>query len=78
MLRGFKIVHQNIQSLASKIEQLRLLICELNSGLHILTLSETWLKSDVSDGEYEILGFDCSERTELEGMAGLRHMFVMI
>ena len=56
-LRGFKIVHQNVQSLASKIEQLCLLICELKSGLHILALSETWLKSDVSDGEYEIPGY---------------------
>lgn len=34
-LRGFKIVHQNIQSLRSKIEQLRLILYELKSGINL-------------------------------------------
>ena len=51
-LRGLKIAHQNIQSLARYIDHLRLLLCEeLNCGLQLLTLSETWIKQDISDSD---------------------------
>ena len=57
-LCGLKIAHQNIQSLASKIDHLRLLLCEeLNCGLQLLTLSKAWIKQDISDGEYKIPGY---------------------
>ena len=55
--RGMKIIHQNIQSLSAKIDQLRLLVRETKSGIHLLTLSETWVKRDASDGEFEIPGY---------------------
>lgn len=51
-LRGFKIVHQNIQSLRNKIDQLRLIMHELKSGIHLLALTETWAKSDMLDSEF--------------------------
>ncbi|PFX12745.1 hypothetical protein AWC38_SpisGene23247 [Stylophora pistillata] len=56
-LRGLKFIHQNIQSLGDKIDQLRLLLQELQSGIQIITLSETWIKADRSDSEYEIPGY---------------------
>ena len=56
-LRGIKIIHQNIQSLGAKIDQVRLLLCELKSGIQLVTLSETWLKRDVGDGEFKIPGY---------------------
>ena len=56
-LRGLKFIHQNIQSLGDKIDQLRLLLQEHHSGIQIITLSETWIKADRSDSEYEIPGY---------------------
>ncbi|XP_048582992.1 uncharacterized protein LOC5512908 isoform X1 [Nematostella vectensis] len=56
-LRGLKLIHQNIQSLGSKINHLRLLVRELKSEIHLLTLSETWIKEGASDGEFEIPGY---------------------
>ena len=55
-LRGLRFIHQNIQSLGDKIDQLRLLLQEHHSGTQIITLSETWIKADRSDSEYEIPG----------------------
>ena len=56
-LRGLKFIHQNVQSLGDKIDQLRLLLQELHSGIQIITLSETWIKPDRSDSEYELPGY---------------------
>ena len=56
-LRGLKIVHQNIQSLSDKIDQLRLLLHGVHSGIQLITLSESWLKPDRSDSEFEISGY---------------------
>ena len=56
-VRGFKVVHQNIQSLGRKIDQLRVLLCQLNSEIQLIILSETWLKPDATDKEYEIPGY---------------------
>ena len=56
-LRGLKFIHQNVQSLGDKIDQLRLLLQELHSGIQIITLSETWIKPDRNDSEYELPGY---------------------
>ena len=56
-LRGLKFVHQNVQSLSDKIDQLRLLLQGLHSGIQLITLSKTWLKSNKSDSELEIAGY---------------------
>lgn len=56
-LRGLKIVHQNIQSPSDKIDQLRLLLHGLHSGIKLITLSESWLKPDRNDSEFEISGY---------------------
>ncbi|CAB3991987.1 Hypothetical predicted protein [Paramuricea clavata] len=55
--RGIKLIHQNICSLLRKMDELRLMISELKSGIHILTLSETWLAENISDAEIEIAGY---------------------
>ena len=38
-MRGFKIIHQNIRSLSNKVDQLRLIMHELKSGIHLLALT---------------------------------------
>lgn len=74
-LRGLKFIHQNVQSLGDKIDQLRLLLQELHSGIQIITLSETWIKPDRNDSEYELLGYRLFERTERAIMVELRCLF---
>ena len=56
--RGLKIIHQNVQSLRSKINELRLLCTSLQNGIHILTLSETWLNESILDSEISIPGYN--------------------
>ena len=56
-LRGFKIVHQNRQSLGSKIDQLQFLLHDMQYGIQLLTLSETWVKPEIPDREHEIPGY---------------------
>ena len=55
--RGLKIVHQNIQSLTKKIDELRLICSSVQAGIHLLTLSETWLNEQISDSEISIEGY---------------------
>lgn len=55
-LCGFKIIHQNIQSLKRKIDELRLFIQELESDIHLLALTETWAKIDMLDVEFNLPG----------------------
>ena len=39
------------------MDELRLMISDLKSGIHILTLSKTWLTEDIPDAEIEIAGY---------------------
>ena len=59
---GVKIVHQNIRSLLSKIDELRLLISSVQSKIDLFTLSETWLTDDVADSEVSIEGYTFHRR----------------
>ena len=56
-IKGFKIVHQNIRNLANTFGDLHFIVSELNSGLQLLTLSETWTDNDNNDSELEIVGY---------------------
>ncbi|CAB3982840.1 Hypothetical predicted protein [Paramuricea clavata] len=76
--RGIKLIHQNICSLLRKMDELRLMISELKSGIHILTLSETWLAENISDAEIEIAGppdssdyHDCEFMPKFDAMLDL-------
>ena len=55
--RGLKIVHQNIQSITKKINELRLIRSSVQSGIHFITLSETWLNEQILDSEISIEGY---------------------
>lgn len=59
--KGIKLAHFNIRSLWPKIDTFRLWLEEYN--LNVITLSETWLSSDIPSahldlGEYEISRLD--------------------
>lgn len=55
--RGLKIFHLNVRSLNGKIDELRSILSTLSYGIHLLTLSETWLSSDIVDSEIDIVGY---------------------
>jgi hypothetical protein len=49
-----KVAHLNIRSIYNKIGSLKLLLNE--KPFDIFTISETWLNSDITDGEISIPG----------------------
>ena len=55
--RGFKVIHPNIQSLTRKIDELRFICKSLDSKIHLLTFSETWLDGKISDSKINIPGY---------------------
>ena len=55
--RGFKVIHKNIQSLTRKIDELRFVCKSLDSKIHLLTFSETWLDGKISDSKINIPGY---------------------
>ena len=60
---GMKFVHQNVRSLLSKIDELRVLIADLNNNIHFLTLSEIWrdiLDSEINIDGYRLFRKDCN------------------
>lgn len=60
--RGPKIIHTNIRSLFGKIDELRLLISELHSGIHLLALTKTWADNQITDAELAIPGYQLFRR----------------
>ena len=54
---GVKILHQNIRSLLSKIDELRLFISGIQSKVGLFTLSEIWLMHEIADVELGIEGY---------------------
>lgn len=54
-IKGLKIIHLNIRSLVRKIDLLRVWV-DLNKP-DIITLSETWLNSSVSDNEINLSNY---------------------
>ena len=69
--RGLKIVHQNIRSLPNKIDELRLIISELGSRIHLITLSESWAHQNITDAELEIPGYTLFRRDRGSKCGGL-------
>ena len=55
--RGLKIVHQNMQSLAKKINELRLICSSVNSGIHLNEKKKPWLNYQILDSEILIEGY---------------------
>ena len=60
--RGLKIIHQNIQSLTRKIDELRRVMSELKSGIHLMALTETLANKQILDAEIDILGYKIFRR----------------
>ena len=65
--RGLKVAHLNIRSIYNKIDSLKLLLNE--KPFDIFTISETWLNSDITDGEISIPGYTFS-RNDRNGRSG--------
>ena len=56
-LRGLKCVHQNIRNLSNKLDEIRCIVNTLNSGIHLISFTETWLNNSVLDEEVSIPGY---------------------
>ena len=59
--RGLKIAHLNVRSLRNKVDLLRLEQFD-NVAIDVLTLSETWLDSNIQDSEICLPGFTLVRR----------------
>ena len=59
--RGLKIAHLNVRSLRNKVDLLRLEQFD-NIAIDVLTLSETWLDSNIQDSEICLPGFTLVRR----------------
>ena len=56
-LRGLKFLYQNRQTSQRQNRRATASGKELHSDIQLIILSETWLKSDRSYGEFEIVGY---------------------
>ncbi|RWS22765.1 rna-directed dna polymerase from mobile element jockey-like protein [Leptotrombidium deliense] len=54
--KGFRILHSNVRSIMNKFSEICLLVSTL--GPHVYCVTESWLKSDISDFEIEIEGYN--------------------
>ena len=54
-IKGLKVAHLNVRSLAPKIEHLRILLTE--HKIDVFAISETWLHDDIDDSEMFIAGY---------------------
>ena len=63
MNRGLNCIHQNIRSLSGKVDELRVVINDSKSGIHIIAITETWLDKKIEDAEVDILGTKSTEKT---------------
>ena len=57
MNRGLKCIHQNIRSLSGKVDELRVVINDSKSGIHIIAITEIWLDKKIEDAEVDIPGY---------------------
>lgn len=66
-IKGFIIAHLNIRSCLPKIDSLRADLCDAN--VDVLCLSETWLKSSITDDLVSVDGFllEHLDRSPLSG-----------
>ena len=55
--RGLFIAHLNVRSLLGKLDELKFLIKSNSKSFDVLTLSETWLNTSISDAEIQISGY---------------------
>ena len=55
--RGFRILHLNVCSIVSKLDEIRLLL-KRYKGIHMFTATETHLSSQIQDAEIGIEGYN--------------------
>ena len=64
-----KVAHLNVRSLRNKVDLLRQDLTNDNA-VDVLTLSETWLNSSITDGELQLPGFSCIRQRRRENRSG--------
>lgn len=76
----FWYIPKNIRGLASKIDELRIIVSELHSGLQLLTFSETWAHKDITDSELGIPGYQLfrRDRDNKGGDLAVSRLFLLV
>ena len=72
--RGLKIGHLNIRSILGKMDTLKISLNE--NPFDVLTISETWLTSNISDDEISIPGYSLTKNDRIEKHGGGTLAFV--
>ena len=70
MPRRLKIGEWNVQSLYNKIEQMRHVLDARGNNIHILGITETWLKNCHTNCEIAIQGYSIERHDRAEGNGG--------
>ncbi|XP_065071070.1 uncharacterized protein LOC135695815 [Rhopilema esculentum] len=68
--RGLKLFHQNINGLAKKIEDLKLLLQETKHNIDFFGVTETHLHKDIRDEESKIEGYEFLRNDRKNGSGG--------
>lgn len=55
LIRGFKVAHLNVNRIVNKLDGVRELLSSY--AFDVLTLSESWLSSSITDNEIDIAGY---------------------
>ena len=72
--RGLKSAHINIRSILGKMDTLKISLNE--NPFDVLTISETWLTSNISDDEISIPGYSLTRNNRIEKHGGGMLAFV--
>ena len=73
-LRGLKIAHLSIRSILGKMDTQKISLNE--NPFDILTISETWLTSNISDDKISIPGYSLARNNRIEKLGGGTLAFV--
>lgn len=68
--RGLKILHQNVNGLLSKLDQVKILLTETDKNIHMFKITESHLDSSISDSQLSIFGYNIIRKDRQNGPGG--------
>ena len=77
--KGFKILHQNVNGIYKKLDQIKTFLSDSKNSIHVVGFSETHTNSTVSDAELDIQGYSFERLiVQMEATAAFLCIFAMI
>ena len=68
--KGFKILHQNVNGIYKKLDQIKTFLSDSKNSIHVVGFSETHTNSTVSDAELNIQGYSFERLDRTNGSHG--------